>query len=147
MNSPVVGIMDLPHELIMKIWNNLNNIDVLYSFVGVNQSFNRLIRDQIYTRSLQLTEKSVQTNKYSSLPDSIIDRFCLFILPEINQYIKCLILEPFSMERILLSCAYPHLYKIVFTQIGEDFIIHHFTGETFPFFFLLFQIKKSLFYR
>ena len=138
--------MDLPRELIMKIWNNLNNIDVLYSFVGVNQSFNRLIRDQTYTRSLQLTEKSVQTNRYSSLPDSIIDRFCLFILPEINQHIECLILEPFSMERILLSCTYPRLYKIIFTQIGEDFIINHFTGEISPFFFII-SNKKSLLYR
>ncbi|UJR18070.1 hypothetical protein I4U23_004970 [Adineta vaga] len=117
MNNSTVGIVDLPHELIMKIWNNLSNIDVLYSFIGVNHNFNQLLHDQTYIRTLQLTKKN-------------IDRFCSVILPEINQYIECLILEPISIERILLSCDYCRLNKIIFTQIGKDFILQHFTNNS-----------------
>ncbi|CAF3233891.1 unnamed protein product [Rotaria sp. Silwood2] len=126
MSHSFISINDLPDEIILMIWNKLNNIDVLYSFVGVNQRLNRLVRDPIYTRSIQLTK----TNKYCSLPDSIIDRYCLDILPEIQQYIECLILEPSSMERILLSSDYPRLHKLTFTKIHEDFVLRHFTDES-----------------
>ncbi|CAF0828140.1 unnamed protein product [Adineta steineri] len=124
--------MDLPDEMIIKIWNNLNNIDVLYSFVGVNKRFDKLVRDLVYTRSIQLAEKDSKTNKYCPLPDLIIDRYCLNILPQIHQYIECLILEPISTERILLSTMYPRLHKLIFTKINTDFVLHHFTGPTCP---------------
>ena len=107
MNRSVVGIMDLLDEMIIQIWNNLNNIDVSSSFVGINKSFDKLVGDLRYTRSVQLTEKDSVTNKYFPSPDRIIDRFCLDILPRIHQYIECLILEPFTMECILLSSVYP----------------------------------------
>ncbi|CAF0916405.1 unnamed protein product [Adineta steineri] len=122
--------MDLPDEMIIKIWNNLNNIDVLYSFVGVNKRFDKLVRALVYTRSIQLAEKDSKTNKYCPLPDLIIDRYCLDILPQIHQYIECLILEPFSIERILLSTMYPRLHKLIFTKINTDFVLHHFTEES-----------------
>ncbi len=130
MNYSVISIMDLSDEMIIKIWNNLNNIDVLFSFIGVNKRFDKLVRDPLYTRSIQLTEKNSKTNKYYSLSDSIIDRYCLDILPQIHQYIECLILEPFSMERILLSCHYSRLRKLILTKIDRDFVFRHFNGKT-----------------
>ena len=139
--------MDLPDEVIIKIWNNLNNIDVLFSFIGVNKRFDQLVRDPLYTRSIQLTEKNSKTNKYYSLPDSTIDRYCLDILPQIHQYIECLILEPFSMERILLSCHYSRLRKLILTKINEDFIFRHFNGKTGMRSLFIFQIKSYLFHR
>ncbi|CAM4844723.1 unnamed protein product [Rotaria magnacalcarata] len=126
----MVGIMDLPNEMIIKIWNNLNNIDVLYSFLGVNKRFDKLARSPVYIRSIQLTEKNSKTNRFYPLPDSIIDRYCSDILPQIHQCIECLILEPFSMERILLLCVYPRLRKLNFTKIGEDFVFRHFTEKS-----------------
>lgn len=128
MNHSAVGIEDLPDEMIINIWNNLNNIDVIYSFFGVSTRFDKLVRDPVYIRSIQLVEKNSKTNKYCSLPDSIIDRFCLDILPQIHHCIECLILEPLSMERILLLCAYPRLRKLIFTKIGGDFVFRHFNG-------------------
>ena len=136
MNSSIVGMMDLPDEIIIRIWNNLNNVDVLYSLVGVNKRLNRLVRDPLYTRSIQLTQIDSQTNKYCSLPDSIIDRYCSHILPHIHQCIECLVLEPFSMERILHSGHYPRLRKLILTKIGADFVIRHLNGKiyiTFPY--------------
>lgn len=139
MNHSFIGINDLPDEIILMIWNKLNNIDVLYSFVGVNQRLNKLVRDPIYTRSIQL----IKANKYCSLPDSTIDRYCLDILPEIHQYIECLILEPSSIERILLSSDYPRLYKLTFTKIHEDFVLRHFTGNIFFPSFYIIRMKNS----
>jgi hypothetical protein len=142
-NHSVIGIMDLPDEMIIKIWNNLSNIDVLYSFVGVNKRFNKLVRDLVYTRSIQLTEKKSKTNKYCSLPDSTIDRYCLDILPQIHQCIECLVLEPFSMERILLASDYPRLRKLIFTKIGGHFVFRHFTGTISA--FSLYCLNEKLF--
>lgn len=133
MRSSVAGIMDLPDEIIIKIWNNLNNIDVLCSFIGVNKRFDKLVRDPFYTRSIQLTENDPKTNKYYSLPDSTINRYCSDILPQIHQCIECLILESSSMERILLSCHYPHLHKLIFTKIDGDFVLRHCVGNIYIF--------------
>lgn len=142
-NHSFININDLPDEIILIIWNKLDNIDVLYSFVGVNQRLNRLVRDPIYTRSIQLAK----TNKYCVLPDSMIDRYCLDILPGIHQYIECLILEPSSMEHILLSSDYPHLHKLTFTKINKDFVLRHFTGSIYLFSsFYIIQIKNYLYY-
>jgi hypothetical protein len=139
--------MDLPDEMIIKIWNNLNNIDVLFSFIGVNKRFDKLVRDPLYTRSIQLTEKNSKTNKYYSLPDSTINRYCLDILPQIHQYIECLILEPFWMERILLSCHYSRLRKLILTKIDRDFVFRHFNGKTGMCSLFIFQMKSYLFHR
>ncbi|CAF1324186.1 unnamed protein product [Rotaria sordida] len=46
------------------------------------------------------------------LPDAILDRFCLQILPEIHHKIKWLNLESSSMERILHATNYPNLYGL-----------------------------------
>ena len=103
MSGSVIGILDLPNEIICTIWDKLNQIDILYSMVGVNKRFDRIVRDPIYTRSIQLAE----TNVCSPLPDSVLNRYCLDVLPRIAQCIECLTLEPSSMERILLSGDYP----------------------------------------
>jgi hypothetical protein len=93
MNRSIIGIMDLPEEMICTIWNNLNNVGILYSFIGVNKRFDQLLEDSIYIRSIQLTE----TNEYCSLPGAIIDRFYLDILPQIDQFIECLTRKSFSI--------------------------------------------------
>ncbi|CAF1324847.1 unnamed protein product [Rotaria magnacalcarata] len=112
--------MDRPDEMILAIWNKLDNIEVLYLFVGVNKRFDKLVRDSTYTCSIQLATTNSKTNKYCSLPDSILDRYCSDILPRLNHHIECLILESISMERILLSGDYSCLQKLTFTKISED---------------------------
>ncbi|CAF4395188.1 unnamed protein product [Rotaria magnacalcarata] len=42
MNRSTVSLMDLPDEILFTIWNKLNKLDVLYSFVDVNRRFNKL---------------------------------------------------------------------------------------------------------
>jgi hypothetical protein len=129
MDHSIVSIMDLSDEMIIKIWNNLNKIDVIYSFVGVNKRFNKLVRDPIYTRSIQLIKVNSTTNYSCALSDRIIDRYCSDILPEIHHLIECLTMESRSIERILLSGDYPHLYKLTLVKIRQDFALHYFTGK------------------
>lgn len=117
--------MDLPDELICFIWNKLDNIDVFYSFSGVNKRFDKLLRDPMYIRTVQLTSK----NKFGPLSDLIVDQYCCSILPAISQSIECLIVEPFTMERVLRSGLYLRLRKLIFTKISQKFASQHFTGN------------------
>ncbi len=50
-----LNILDLPNEIFVIIFNKLNMVDVLYSFVDINERFNRLIFDPLYIRNLDMT--------------------------------------------------------------------------------------------
>ncbi|CAF2992592.1 unnamed protein product [Rotaria socialis] len=102
MNRSIVNIMNLPDEIILIIWNKLNKTDALYSFLNVNRRFDNLIRDKIYTRSIELIKPNCQEEQNCSLSDQILDRFCLDILPQIHYMSEQLIVESFLMERVFL---------------------------------------------
>ncbi|CAF4220733.1 unnamed protein product, partial [Rotaria socialis] len=53
-------------------------------------------------------------------PNSILDRLCLHILPEIHQKIQWFDLESRSMKRILLATPYPNLYRISLYNIQTE---------------------------
>ncbi|CAF4373421.1 unnamed protein product [Rotaria sp. Silwood2] len=110
MNRSIVNIMNLPGEINLIIWNKLNKIDALYSFLNVNRRFDKLIRDKIYTCSIELIKTNFEEEDNCSLSDQILDRFCLDILPQIHYIVEQLILESFSMERILYAGDYPRLF-------------------------------------
>jgi hypothetical protein len=76
----MASIEDLPDELLIMIWNKLNNLDVFYSFMGVNKRFDKLVRDVSYTRSIQLVDKDSNHN-YCSLSDTLLDRLCFYLFP------------------------------------------------------------------
>ncbi|CAF4282123.1 unnamed protein product [Rotaria sp. Silwood2] len=124
MNRSIVNIMNLPDEIILIIWNKLNKIDALYSFLNVNRRFDKLIRDKIYTCSIELIKTNFEEEDNCSLSDQILDRFCLDILPQIHYIVEQLILESFSMERILYAGDYPRLYASHFAHIFKKQIMH-----------------------
>ncbi len=92
--------INLPDEIILIIWNKLNEIDVLYSFLNVIKRFDKLIRDKIYIHSIELIKTSCEEKDNCSLSDQILDRFCLDILPQIHYIVEKLILASLSMKRI-----------------------------------------------
>ncbi|CAF4365018.1 unnamed protein product, partial [Rotaria sordida] len=55
-----------------------------------------------------------------SLSNSMLDRFCLQILPKINNKIKSFNLEISSMKRILLSANYPNLFELGIFNIEKE---------------------------
>jgi hypothetical protein len=137
-----VQLDDLPDEILMIIFKKLNNITLLYSLIGANIRLNKIVCDSIFTNHLTLVNfaPSHFIMKASSpiyfaypLPDPIVDRFCLHILPEIHQNIKWLDLESLSMERILLSTNYPNLSGIALYNIPIERAVHLFSGKIFDF--------------
>ncbi|CAF3738807.1 unnamed protein product [Adineta steineri] len=125
----MASIEDLCDELVIMIWNKLNNFDVFYSFMGVNKRFDRLVRDVSYTRSIQLFDKDSNNND-CSLPDILLDRLCFDVLPQIHDNIEWLTLEPLSMERILCAAQYSRLYKLTLVNFGHQSTRHYFTNES-----------------
>ncbi|CAF3381826.1 unnamed protein product [Rotaria sp. Silwood2] len=109
MKDLFVQLNDLPDEILIYIFKKLYNGEVLYSLMGVNQRFDRIVHDKIFTRDLCLLEYCPIDDSTFPLPDPIIDRFCSKILPEIGHHIKTLFLSRTSIERILYATNYPNL--------------------------------------
>jgi hypothetical protein len=129
MNQSDIHLLDLPNEMLIGILKKLNNIDVLYSLSGINHyRLYRLAIDNIFTNTLNFVT-ATSIDNYNSINDSMIDRFCVDILPQIGDNVKCLILEPRSMERILLATHYPNLTKLKLFNFGQDILLRYFTGN------------------
>ena len=67
MNNSIVSILDLSDEILLIIFKKLNNIDALYSFVGVNNNKKRAIdwktsqiRDRIFMHILPRIHENVE---------------------------------------------------------------------------------------
>jgi hypothetical protein len=131
MQSSCVELNDLPDEILLMIFKKLNNLEVFYSFQGVNNRLNRIIYDPILTSHLNfLTWSSNKLiNRFSS--NIILDRFCLQILPEICTKIKWLDLESSSMKHILRAADYPNLDSLALYNIDEESAQCLFTGKIF----------------
>ncbi|CAF3499883.1 unnamed protein product [Rotaria socialis] len=104
MNPSDAHLLDLPNEILLIILRKLNNIDVLYSLLDINNGrLDIIAQENTFTNILNF----VNTNNIS-----LIDRFCIYILPRIHQNIKYFIFEPAVMERILLAAVYPNLTEL-----------------------------------
>ncbi|CAF3311526.1 unnamed protein product [Rotaria sp. Silwood2] len=121
--------LNLPDEILLAIINTLNIIDVLYSLVGVNQRFDRLILDPLYIHRLDLTVKSLLNNNFS-VDKQVLDRICEEILPRINNKINELTIDPHSMERILGAVVYPQLHSLSLINFQPDTLLPCLTGDT-----------------
>ncbi|CAF2765944.1 unnamed protein product [Rotaria sp. Silwood2] len=111
----------LPDEIFLIIFKELNNLEVLYSFTDVNKRINKIAHDPIFASHLSLL-RHCSDHSINPLNDSMLDRFCLQILPEIHYKIKWLDLESSSMERILLATNYPNLYGFGLYNLDEEII-------------------------
>ncbi|CAF4410268.1 unnamed protein product [Rotaria sp. Silwood2] len=131
-----VQLNDLPDEIIFFILKKLNKLDVLYSFIGVNKRFNRIVRESIFTHKLTLFNY-LSCDCIYPLSDLMLDRYCLQILPKIGHKIKWLDLEPLSMQRILLSVNYPNVFGFGIYNIEKQAVLNLFNGKVFLFRFIL----------
>jgi hypothetical protein len=132
MNQAVVYFLDLPNEMLLKILKQLDNINVLYSCMGTfNERFDTLLQDNVFTNTLNFIRRSSTDTAISSLPGSVLDRFCLEILPKINHNVKHLILNTVSMECILLAVNYPNLISLKLFHLGEKITLDYYTSKYF----------------
>ncbi|CAF1377351.1 unnamed protein product [Rotaria sp. Silwood1] len=129
MDGSLIRLHDLPDEILMIILKKISNIEVLYSFIGVNKRLNEIVHDSIFTTCLTLMRDS-----FNGLSDRLIkrilDRFCLQILPSIHHKIQWLNVESSFMEPILLSTNYPNLYELGIYHIEKETASRIFTEES-----------------
>jgi hypothetical protein len=111
-------LFDLPVEILLKILKKLNNMDVLYSLIGV-EGLDRLAQDEIFTNTLNFVFID---------NDSMLNRFCNSILPQIENNIKCLILETTNMDRILRSGIYLNLTQLKIFKFHPNIFSNFCTG-------------------
>ncbi|CAF1391801.1 unnamed protein product [Adineta steineri] len=127
MNLSNVQLLDLLNEILFYILKKLDNVDVLYSFFGINnERFENIIEDKFFSNSLNITS----TTENSTITDSILDRFCDYILPQIYFNVKCFIIEPEFMERILLATPYPNLTELKLFNFQSVTSLHYFTDNS-----------------
>ncbi|CAF2592438.1 unnamed protein product [Rotaria sp. Silwood2] len=107
-------------------------MQVLHSLMGVNMRLSKIIRDPIFTGRLTFVKWSF--NKFiDPLSDTIVDRFCRQILPQIHHNVKWLDVEPLSMGPIFLAGKYPNLYGLGIYNIREGIIQRLCHGKKFNF--------------
>ncbi|CAM4834649.1 unnamed protein product [Rotaria magnacalcarata] len=129
MKYSCVEFNDLPDEVLMIIFKNLNNLEVLYCLQGVNQRLNKLVQDSTFTSRLTFV-KWCSDNFIDVLRCGVmLNRFCSQILPEIHDKIKWLDLESLSMKNILRAAVYPNLYGLGLYNIDEESARCLFTDE------------------
>jgi hypothetical protein len=120
---------ELPDEILLIILKKLHPVEVLYYLIGVKNRLNTIAHDSIFSSCLDLYQYSWRDSQYS-LPDPMLDRFCLQILPSIHHKIKWLGLESSSMKRILLATNYPNLYGLSLYDISVEVTLSLFTSRS-----------------
>jgi hypothetical protein len=130
MKQDNVHIFDMPNEILLFILKKLDNMDVLYSFLGINdQRLDIIAQEQIFSDTLNFAPTSQYTNEISSISGSVLDRFCNDLLPRIHQNVNSLIVEPLSMECILSAGTYPNLTKLKLCNFNQEIILRYFTSK------------------
>jgi hypothetical protein len=122
-----VQLTDLPDEILVLILKKLNNVEVLYSSIGVNIRLDQIAIDPIFTEHLALITRA-SNGFIASLDNSMFDRFCSEILPRIHCKIKWLTLEPSCIER-LFAFDYPNLHSLSLFNIERETAVRLFAGE------------------
>ncbi|CAF3909554.1 unnamed protein product [Adineta steineri] len=129
MKDSLVQLMDLSDEILLIIFEELDNVEMLNSLMGTNTRLDRVLRHPIFTSHLTLM-KSSSNGLSHPLDDIMVDRFCSQILPQIHHNIKWLNLDSLSMERVLLASDYPNLCGLGLYEINYDAALRHFSGDS-----------------
>ncbi|CAF4762566.1 unnamed protein product, partial [Rotaria sp. Silwood1] len=127
MNRSCVQLKDLPDELLIFIFKQMNNIEVFYTLFGINERLDLILQDSIFTNRLNFLKRSSKKFLNIFSPDIIFDRFCLQILPAVREKIQWLDVESSSLKQILCAADYPNLYRLGLFNIEEETIKSLFT--------------------
>ncbi|CAF1310975.1 unnamed protein product [Rotaria sordida] len=139
MNQSIINIVDLPDEILLYILKKLNNFDVLYSLVGVNEKLDRVVCDVSFTRLVDLI--TIESNQVTdSRNHAILDRFCMEILPRIHDKVESLTLQACFLPCVLRATNYLQLRKLVIINLKFTMALYIF-NEKSPFIYVLKQIS------
>ncbi|CAF1248276.1 unnamed protein product [Adineta steineri] len=127
MNRSNVYLLDLPNEILFNILKKLQNADVLYSLLGINNDrLDSIARNAMFSNILNFISNVQNT----IINDFQLNRFCDYILPEISHNVKYLIVESTSIERILLATHYPNLIHLKIFNFQCDYSLQYFTDDS-----------------
>ncbi len=127
MSSLSVNIIDLSDEILLFIFKMINNIELLYSVMGINQRLDKVACDISLTHSLDLTRISYNDGNNSRM-NEILDRFSMDILPRIHHKIETLAVQGSIFHRIFRSNNYPNLRKLTLDNVELDMASHIFNS-------------------
>ncbi|CAF0922176.1 unnamed protein product [Rotaria sp. Silwood1] len=134
MNEYNVHLLDFPNEILFLILSQLNNIDVLYSLLDIGiRRLDNTVQHQMFTNILNVVSISQSTDEVSSISSTILDRFCVAILPRIHENVKSLIVESVSMEYTLRTGYYPSLTELKIFNFNKAIVSRYFMGKIFIF--------------
>jgi hypothetical protein len=68
MKHSMVQLIDLPDELLVMIFLNLNNVELLYSLMSINRRLNRTIFDSVFTKDLTLSGGAKGSGQGEGIP-------------------------------------------------------------------------------
>ncbi|CAF3804906.1 unnamed protein product [Rotaria socialis] len=129
MKRSFVQLMDLSDEILLIIFEELNNVEMLNYLMGINTRLDKILRHPMFTSHLTLMRSS--SNKlFHPLADIMVDRFCSQILPQIHHNIEWLNLELLSVGRVLHASDYPNLYGLGLYQINYDATLRLFSDKS-----------------
>jgi hypothetical protein len=121
-------MLDLPNEILFTILKKLDNMDVLYSLIGIGiERLDCLAQHNIFTNTLNFV--STDIDNICTINEPILDRFCIDILPQIQYNVRCIILESTIMERILLAADYSNLTQLKIFNFNHKIVSHYFIGN------------------
>ena len=123
-----IELTSLPDEILLMIFKKVNKISLLYSLMGVNERIDEILCDSTFTKSLSLIEH-FSFHRMCLFNDQIMDRFCLEILPRIEDRVEWITVEYSSMERVLLSGNYSNLSGLEIDNANGEDMLHYFSGE------------------
>jgi hypothetical protein len=141
MNHTDTHLLDLPTEILFTILKKLDNINVLYSLIGIGiERLELLAKHETFTNTLNFV--STDIDRICSIDNSILNRFCTDILPRIQFNVKSLIFESMTMEHILLAADYPHLTQLKIFKFNYNIVSHYLTGNKLMLIYLMIEMKK-----
>ncbi len=129
MEHPAVDLLDLPDEILLIIMKRITYAEVLYSFLGVNKRLDKLARSLTCTKCLDFSSiSSTPEFPFDNYNVQVVDRYCRFILPEIDQKLEELIINQWWMKDILFTGQYPNLRRISIRDYWPHLLSRDLTG-------------------
>ncbi|CAM2725326.1 unnamed protein product [Rotaria socialis] len=144
MNRSCVQLKDLPDELLIFVFKQMNNVEVLYSLFGVDERIDSILQDPMFTNRLNFLKWSSKKFLNIFSPDIIFDRFCLQFLPAVRDKIQWLGIDSSSMKQILHATHYPNLHGLGLFNIEAETIKSLFTDVNLSSGLFNSQISKLL---
>ena len=115
-------------------WQAPNLVDVLFSLVDVTERWNDLILNPLYVRRVDLTCVRVTPSDewiYPITDDHVVERLCQSVLPRINNQVKELRVDQYSLGRVFHATSYPQLESLALIDIDDQFYFKFMEGKLF----------------